>query len=63
MLLVEQSISRARDFADALCLIRAGRSIEKVPASDRLRIADLVRMTFDQAKTECGAELPRAAEI
>ena len=63
MLLVEQSISRASDFADELCLIRAGRSIEKVPASNRLRIADLVRMTFDQAKTERGVELPRAAEV
>lgn len=49
MLLVEQSISRASDFADGLCLIRAGRSIEKVPASERRRIDDLVRMTFDQA--------------
>jgi len=27
MLLVEQSIARARDFADGLSLIRAGRSI------------------------------------
>jgi len=49
MLLVEQSIARARDFADGLCLIRAGRSIEKVPATDHRRIADLVRLTFDQA--------------
>jgi len=40
MLLVEQSIARARDFADGLRLIRAGRSIEKVWASDRRRIAD-----------------------
>jgi branched-chain amino acid transport system ATP-binding protein len=62
MLLVEQSIARARDFADGLCLIQAGRSIEKAPASDRERVADLVRMTFDQATTECGAESPRAAE-
>jgi branched-chain amino acid transport system ATP-binding protein len=63
MLLVEQSISRARDFADGLCLIRAARSIEKVLASDRGRIADLVRMTFEQAQTDCGAESPRASEV
>jgi hypothetical protein len=49
MLLVEQSIARARDFADGLGLIRAGRSIAKAPVSDRRRIADLVRLTFDQA--------------
>jgi branched-chain amino acid transport system ATP-binding protein len=62
MLLVEQSISRASDFADVLCLVRAGRSIENAPASDRGRVADLIRMTFDHTMTECGAETPRAAE-
>jgi branched-chain amino acid transport system ATP-binding protein len=40
---------RARDFADGLGLIRVGPSIAKAPASDRRRIADLVRLTFDQA--------------
>ena len=60
---VEQSIARARDFADELCLIRAGRSIEKMPASDRGRLADLVRLTLDQAWTEFGTEMPRAAEV
>jgi ABC-type branched-subunit amino acid transport system ATPase component len=63
MLLVEQSIARARDFADGLCLIRAGRSIEKVLASDRQRVADLVQLTFNQTKSESGAQAPRAAEV
>jgi branched-chain amino acid transport system ATP-binding protein len=58
MLLVEQSIARARDFADHLCLVRAGRSIEKVPSTDRERIADLVRLTFHQASNAAGANMP-----
>src|ERR1700733_7586682 len=49
MLLVEQRIARARFFANGLGLFGVGRSIAKAPASDRRRIADLVRLTFDQA--------------
>jgi branched-chain amino acid transport system ATP-binding protein len=33
MLLVEQSIARARDFADTLCLIRTGRSVRTADAA------------------------------
>jgi len=49
ILLVEQSIARAHDFADGLQLIRAGWLIKKVPASDRRRITNLVRLTLDRA--------------
>jgi branched-chain amino acid transport system ATP-binding protein len=48
MLLVEQSIARARDFADALCLIQTGRSVMTVPAEDRPAVAELVGRAFDQ---------------
>jgi len=51
MLLVEQSIARARDFADELCLVQAGRSVQIVPASDRERVADLVNMTFGEQQS------------
>ncbi len=48
MLLVEQSIARARDFADELCLIQTGRSIMTVPAADRPAVAALITRAFDQ---------------
>jgi branched-chain amino acid transport system ATP-binding protein len=48
MLLVEQSIARARDFADDLCLVQTGRSVMKVPAADHQAVAALVTRAFDQ---------------
>jgi branched-chain amino acid transport system ATP-binding protein len=62
MLLVEQSIARARDFADALCLIRIGQSVETVPSSDPERVADLVRLTFAESRNEPGTGVPLEAE-
>ncbi len=57
MLLVEQSIARARDFADDLCLVQAGRSVQIVPASDRARVADLVNLTFGEQHGRASAVL------
>jgi branched-chain amino acid transport system ATP-binding protein len=48
MLLVEQSIVRARDFADDLCLIKTGRSIMTVPCDDHEAVDRLSRAAFDE---------------
>jgi branched-chain amino acid transport system ATP-binding protein len=47
MLLVEQSIVRARDFADDLCLIRTGRSISTVGAQDHEAVQRLSSVAFE----------------
>ncbi len=47
MLLVEQSIVRARSFADDLCLIRTGRSITTVQAQDHEAVQRLSRVAFE----------------
>lgn len=46
MLLVEQSIIRARDFADELCLIRTGRSVTTVQAQDHEAVQRLSEEAF-----------------
>jgi len=46
MLLVEQSIVRARDFADELCLIRTGRSVTTVKAQDHEAVQRLSEEAF-----------------
>jgi branched-chain amino acid transport system ATP-binding protein len=48
MLLVEQSIARARDISDELCLLQTGRSVLTVPAADRDGVAALVARAFEQ---------------
>jgi branched-chain amino acid transport system ATP-binding protein len=48
MLLVEQSIVRARDFADQLCLIKTGRSIMTVSCEDDEAVDRLTRAAFDE---------------
>ena len=47
MLLVEQSIVRARAFADDLCLIRTGRSMSTVSANDHEAVQQLSKVAFD----------------
>jgi branched-chain amino acid transport system ATP-binding protein len=47
MLLVEQSIIRARSFADDLCLIRTGRSIATVHAQDHEAVKRLSTVAFE----------------
>jgi branched-chain amino acid transport system ATP-binding protein len=47
MLLVEQSIVRARDFADDLCLIRTGRSMTTVGAKDHEAVQRLSSFAFE----------------
>ena len=46
MLLVEQSIARARGFAGRLCLIRSGRSAMTVDGTNQGQVDDLVRLAF-----------------
>jgi len=46
-LLVEQSIVRARSFADDLCLIRTGRSITTVEAHDHVAVQRLSKAAFE----------------
>jgi branched-chain amino acid transport system ATP-binding protein len=48
MLLVEQSIVRARDFADQLCLVKTGRSVMSVPSGDHEAVDRLGRAAFDE---------------
>lgn len=48
MLLVEQNIARARDFADELCLVQTGRSVFTVNSSDADAVAGLVKLAFNQ---------------
>jgi ABC-type branched-subunit amino acid transport system ATPase component len=50
MLLVDQSIVRARDFADQLCLIKTGRSIMTVRADDHEAVEQLSRAAFDDGR-------------
>ena len=47
MLLVEQSIARARDFADELALIRTGRSLMTVRSEDREAVQNLSTAAFE----------------
>jgi branched-chain amino acid transport system ATP-binding protein len=47
MLLVEQSIVRARDFADELSLIRTGRSVVTVGSDDRQAVQNLSAAAFE----------------
>src|SRR5439155_16793794 len=47
MLLVEQSIIRARAFADDLCLIRTGRSVTTVQAQDQEAAQRLSKIAFE----------------
>jgi len=47
MLLVEQSIIRARAFADDLCLIRTGRSVTTVQAQDQEAVQRLSKIAFE----------------
>jgi branched-chain amino acid transport system ATP-binding protein len=46
MLLVEQSVTRARSFADDLCLIRTGRSLSTISSKDQADVDDLVKVAF-----------------
>ena len=46
MLLVEQSVARARAFADELCLIRTGHSVRTLKSTDRNEVDQLVLMAF-----------------
>jgi branched-chain amino acid transport system ATP-binding protein len=55
MLLVEQSIVRARGFADELCLIRTGRSITTVDASDHDAVQRLSSLAFEATGLEDSA--------
>ncbi|TCR75590.1 ABC transporter ATP-binding protein [Rhizobium sp. BK376] len=48
MLLVEQNIARARDFADELCLVQTGRSAFTVPATDTEAVTGLMKLAFNQ---------------
>jgi branched-chain amino acid transport system ATP-binding protein len=48
ILLVEQNIARAGDFADDLCLIQTGRSVFTLEASDTDAVARLVTLAFNQ---------------
>jgi branched-chain amino acid transport system ATP-binding protein len=48
ILLVEQNIARARDFADDLCLIQTGRSVVTLEASDTDAVTRLVKLAFNQ---------------
>jgi branched-chain amino acid transport system ATP-binding protein len=50
MLLVEQSIARARDFADELCLVRTGRSVMSVSASDVAGVSSLTKLAFESGE-------------
>jgi branched-chain amino acid transport system ATP-binding protein len=50
MLIVEQSIDRAAGFADELCLIRIGRSIMTVAASDTVAVRGLVGIAFEHGQ-------------
>jgi branched-chain amino acid transport system ATP-binding protein len=50
MLLVEQSIVRAREFADQLCLFKTGRSVMTVPAGDHEAVERLSRAAFDEGR-------------
>jgi len=47
MLLVEQSIVRARDFADTLSLIRTGRTLTTVDSHDRRAVQNLSTAAFE----------------
>jgi branched-chain amino acid transport system ATP-binding protein len=48
MLLVEQSIVRARDFADRLCLVKTGRSIMTVSCDDHEAVDRLSHAAFEE---------------
>ena len=50
MLLVEQSVPRASEFADDLCLIRTGRSITTVSSRDKGNIDELVQIAFGEGQ-------------
>ena len=52
MLLVEQNVARAQDFADEICLIQTGRSVFTVSASDVGAMAGLVKFAFNQDQPE-----------
>jgi branched-chain amino acid transport system ATP-binding protein len=51
MLLVEQNIARARDFADELCLVQTGRSAFTVRADNEAAVAGLMELAFNQNET------------
>jgi branched-chain amino acid transport system ATP-binding protein len=46
VLLVEQSVERARAFADRLCLIRIGSSVLTVDSNDEAAVSDLLKTAF-----------------
>lgn len=46
VLLVEQSVERARAFADRLCLIRIGSSVLEVDSNDEAAVGELVSTAF-----------------
>lgn len=46
VLLVEQSVERARAFADRLCLIRIGSSVLEVDSNDEAAVSELLRTAF-----------------
>ncbi len=50
MLLVEQSVPRASEFADDLCLIRTGRSITTMSSRDKGSIDQLVQIAFGEGQ-------------
>jgi branched-chain amino acid transport system ATP-binding protein len=47
VLLVEQSVARAAEVADVLCLVRVGRISRTVDAKDTAAVGELVRDAFD----------------
>jgi len=49
ILLVEQSVSRARAFADRLCLIRIGSSSTQVDSSDKAAVDSLISAAFGES--------------
>jgi branched-chain amino acid transport system ATP-binding protein len=50
MLLVDQSIVRARDFSDQLCLIKTGTSMMTVSADDHEAVERLSRAAFEEGR-------------
>jgi len=52
VLLVEQSVSRAAEVADRLCLVRVGRVVRSVPTSDSAAVDELVADAFDLHSSE-----------